>query len=110
MAFGNRFDRDAFHSLRTKLAARATAAIFDANQYRSPEEQVAGAAAAFLLLCEAYKVPAQDAFSAVKNMMNHHETRGGTDFDGLRSYLGADVFHTKPNSPINAHLEREQNL
>lgn len=100
MGLATLFDRDAFHSLRTKAAATATAEVLSAVQYRSPEEQVAGTACVFLLLCERYKIPAQDAFSAVKNMMAHHDARGGTDFDGIRSYLDADVFGTRPNAPI----------
>ena len=97
MSFASRFDRDAFHSLRTKAAALSTAELLSAVQYRSPEEQVAGLACAFLLLTERYRIPAQDAFTATKAMMNHHDARGGTDFDGLRSYLDADVFGTRAN-------------
>lgn len=67
---------------------------------RPPEEQVAGLACAFLLVCEHYRVPAQDAFTAVKAMMAHHDARGGTDFDALNSYLAADVFG--PSSPLEA--------
>lgn len=95
----SRFDRDAFHSLRTKKAAHATAAVLSELQYRTPEEQIAGVACAFLLLCERYRMPAQDAFAATKQMMNHHDARGGTDFDGIRSYLDADVFGTRSNFP-----------
>lgn len=98
------FDRDTFHSLRTKRAATATAEVLSAVQYRTPEEQIAGLACSFLLLCERYRVPAQDAFSATKQMMNHHDARGGSDFDGIRSYLDADVFGTRPNSPIPEDL------
>jgi len=97
MALTGRFDRDAFHSLSTKAAARATAAILSEVQMRPPEEQVAGAACVFLLLCERYRIPAQDAFAATKQMMNDHDERGYTAFDGIRSYLDADVFVTRPN-------------
>lgn len=97
MAVTSRFDRDIFNSLPTKQAARSTIKVLDAIQFLKPEEQIAGLAAAFLLSVERYKVPAQDAFSATANMMRHHDERGQSEFDGVRSYLDADVFGTKPN-------------
>jgi hypothetical protein len=99
MALGQRFDRDLFNSLSTKSAAQSTIAVLDRVQLLRPEEQIAGLAAAFLLISDRYKVPAQDAFLAASNMMRHHDDRGRSEFDAVRSYLDADVFRTKPNSP-----------
>lgn len=99
MGYVARFDRDAFHSLRTIKAAHATAEIFSAIQHRSPEEQMAGLAAAFLLAAERYRMPAQDIFTATKAMMNHHDDQGRTHFEGIRSYLDADVFGIRSNFP-----------
>ncbi|SKA17514.1 hypothetical protein SAMN02745126_03981 [Enhydrobacter aerosaccus] len=98
MPITSRLDRDLLHSLPTIKAARATINILDRIQFLSPEEQIAGACAAFMLICEGYKFPAQDAFAATKNMMAHHDDRGRSEFDAARSYLDADVFRTKPNT------------
>ena len=92
-----RFDRDLLNNLATKKAATATLKALDAIQRLTPEEQVAGLAAAFLLVCEGYKVPPQDAYRITTHMMNHHNERGLSEFDAVRSYLEADVFRTKPN-------------
>lgn len=83
----------------TKDAARATIKVLDAVQHGRPEEAIAGLAAAFLLITERYRLPAQDAFLATSNMMRHHDDRGRSEFDAARSYLDADVFRTRPNSP-----------
>lgn len=97
MALTTRLDRDLLHSLPTKAAAQATIKVLDALQFKSPEEQIAGLAAAFLLVSERYRMPAQDAFNVASNMMNHHNDRGRSEFEAVRSYLDADVFRTKSN-------------
>jgi hypothetical protein len=97
VALGPHFDRDFFHSMSTKAAARATIKVLDAVQYVRPEEAIAGLSAAFLLITERYGVSAQTAFLAASNMMNHHDHRGASEFDAARSYLDADVFGTRPN-------------
>lgn len=46
-------------------------AVIDTMQVRfHAEEQVLGAAAVFLILCEHFQVPSQDAFTATTNLMN----------------------------------------
>lgn len=56
-----------------------------------PGVQVLATAAAFLLLCERFGVPAQDAFTAAKNLMNAHEGAAGKDFAAVREYLANEV-------------------
>ena len=97
MGITHRFDRDLFHSLPTKAAAQTTIAALNAIQDRRPECQVAGLAAAFLLVCEKYGMPAQDAFTATRNMMHGHKARGGYEFDAAQSYLSDDVFGAEPD-------------
>lgn len=97
MSLGPRFDRDLYHSLPSRKAAQSTIKVLDVLQYMRPEEQIAALSAAFLLVSEGYKVPAQDAFLAASNMMNHHDDRGFSEFEAVRSYLAADVFRTKAN-------------
>lgn len=99
MALGPRFDRDLFNSLSSKRAAQTTVKVLSAVQFGGAEEAIAGLAAAFLLITERYKVTAQDAFLATSNMMSHHDDRGRSEFEAVRSYLDADVFRTKANSP-----------
>lgn len=92
MALSDRFDRDALSVLPTKQAAMATAAIFDTNQYRKPEEIVAGIACAAILVFQKYGISVQDALQFAENMMRAHDENGKSDFDGLREYINSDVF------------------
>ena len=47
--------------------------------------QVAACAALFLTVCERFGVPAQDAFTASKNLMNDHDGRSH-EFRGVQAY------------------------
>ena len=99
MALTSRFDRDVFHSLRTKKAAESTISVLSAVQDRTSEEIIAGLAAAFLLVTEKYGITPQDAFQATANMMSSHDARGGHEFDAARMFLSDDVF--APADPLS---------
>jgi hypothetical protein len=71
------------------LQASASTAIKVLNglQDSRPGEQVIGACATFLLLCEHYGVPAQDAFTVTKNAMNDADRRLVPEFGAVRLYV-----------------------
>src|ERR1700744_1964930 len=80
-------DRDA--------VARLAVLLFDRIQmHANKEEQLLSLAAAFLLMSEAFGVPAQEGFTAVKNMMADPMRASGIyhQFDALRHYLTTNDF------------------
>lgn len=82
-------DRDKLnHAHRNKVASACIRAI-DRIQHLPREEQVLGLASAFLLLCTVANIPAQDAFTVVKNLMHDPLTSSGLapQFQGVRAYL-----------------------
>ncbi len=76
-----------------RAVSQATMAVADGIQTLTPEVQVMGAAAFFLLLSEAYKVPAQDVFVAVKNLMNSERTDAVPQFNAAREYIKHEVIN-----------------
>lgn len=86
------FSRDVFHSIASKDAAQTTIAALSAVQDRPAEQQVAGLAAAFLMICERVGMQPGDVFSAVANMMAHHERNGERTFAAAEYYFDNDVF------------------
>lgn len=73
--------------------SRATMAVTDGVQTLKPEIQVMGAAAFFLMLAEAYKVPAQDVFVAVKNLMNSEKGDAVPQFNAAREYIKHELIN-----------------
>lgn len=77
-----------------QLSATATVLLIDALQdyiEENPGVQVTAAAALFLLLCERFNVPAQDAFTATTNLMNGKDGRLAKEFEAVRLYLQHEV-------------------
>lgn len=65
--------------------------IIDAMQLRfTSEVQVLGAAAVFLILCERFKTPAPDAFTATTNLMNT-VTGQRPEFRAVAQYAADDL-------------------
>ena len=63
-------NRDLFNNADARRVANCTVAVIDATQRgRHPHEQMHAMAAAFLLLAEHWGIPAQDLFTATKNLM-----------------------------------------
>jgi hypothetical protein len=86
-------DRDALNSAPKRQVADLCVSIFDRIQQRRKEHQLLGLAAAFTLLCDACKVPAQDVFAAVKNLMADPMTSTGLapQFQAMRFHLRTEV-------------------
>lgn len=80
-------NRDLFNNCNPRRAANAAMAVIDATQRGfQPHEQMHGAAAAFLLLADHWGVPAQDLFTATKNLMANREGKA-PEFDAVREYM-----------------------
>lgn len=73
--------------------SKATMAVADGVQTLTPETQVMGAAAFFLLLAEAYKVNPQDVFTATKNLMSSEKGDAIPQFNAAREYIKHEVIN-----------------
>lgn len=86
-----RIDRDLMHMASPRAVAVATLTTIDALQDHPPHVQVLGAAAVFLNLATHFKVPAQDVFTAVTNLMNDREGMARPEFAGVRKYMEIEL-------------------
>lgn len=73
--------------------ASACVRCFDAIQALPKHVQLLGLAAAFLLMCNASGIPAQDGFTTVKNLMYDPLTRSRTapQFQAMDYHLRTEV-------------------
>lgn len=80
-------NRDLFNNADARRVANCTMAVIDATQRGfHPHEQMHAMAAAFLLLAEHWGVPAQDLFTATKNLM--HDVEGKRpEFAAVADYM-----------------------
>lgn len=85
-----RFDRDLMVNANLRHVANASVAVIDRLQAYAPHEQIAGAAASFILMCEHFGVSPQDAFATATNIMNQAEGRRA-EFEAVRLYLENEV-------------------
>jgi hypothetical protein len=86
-------DRDKLnHASKSNVASRCVD-IFDRIQGWPKELQLLSLAAAFLLSADASGYPAQDAFTAVKNLMADPMTSSGLapQFQAMRYHLNTEV-------------------
>lgn len=78
-----------------KAVADACVLLFDRIQSLPKEHQLLALAGAFVLMSDAFGFPAQDAFVAVKNLMQDRETSTGLglQFDAMRWHLQDELAH-----------------
>ena len=76
-----RLNRDRMNNADPRTVANAPMAVVDRLQAFPAEAQAMGAAVAFLILAEQGGIPAQDLFTATKNLMNNQ--------DGIRPEFAA---------------------
>jgi hypothetical protein len=86
-------DRDRMNSADKGEVATACVRVFDAIQSLPKHVQLLGLAAAFTLMANASRIPAQDAFSATKNLMYDPLTRSRTapQFQAMDFHLRTEV-------------------
>lgn len=86
-------DRDKLNSARQSEVANACVSVFDRIQGWTREKQLLALAAAFVLLADASGIPAQDVFTASKNLMADPLTQTGLapQFQAMRFHLNTEV-------------------
>lgn len=86
-------DRDRMNTADKGDVAQATVSLFDRIQHRPKHIQLLALAAAFTLMSSASGIPAQDAFSATKNLMYDPLTQSGIapQFQAMEYHLKTEV-------------------
>jgi len=84
-------NRDSLTNMSPDDAARASMKVIDTMQSMPPEQQIAGAAATFTLLCERLGVAPQDAYSVVTNIMSNADSDRRPEFRAVKNYLESEV-------------------
>lgn len=82
-------DRDKLNNTDPVHAAHASIAVLDRLQYFPQHIQATAAAVVFLVLAEHFKVPAQDIFTATKNMINAED--GIAEFRAVQDYVKYEI-------------------
>lgn len=83
-------NRDLFNNAQVRDVSNASMAVITTIQDMQPHVQMAALAATFLLLSDHWKVAPQEAFAAVKNLMNHAEGRR-PEFNAVAAYMEAEL-------------------
>ena len=78
---------DRIYNATLRQVREATVRVVDAVQVLKPEEQIAGMAATFLLLCERYDYAPRKALEAAENMLRAARYRDESHFEAMRLYL-----------------------
>lgn len=86
-------NRDKMNMASKQEVANACVSIFDRIQEWSREKQLLALAASFVLLADASGIPAQDVFTASKNLMADPMTQTGLapQFQAMRYHLNTEV-------------------
>lgn len=86
-------NRDRLMNASQSAVADGCVKIFDRIQGWPKEYQVLSLAAAFLLTCMSTRIPAQEAFTATKNLMADPLTSSGMglQFQGMKFHLDTEV-------------------
>ncbi len=85
-----RLNRDTLNMAAPVNVARAAMTVLDRLQDFDPEIQIMGAAAVFLELAEHIGIPAQEAFSATKNLINGDDGKRH-EFRAITAYLQGEI-------------------
>ena len=71
--------------------SRCCMAVADGVQRFRPEEQVLGAAAFFLMLCDVYRVHPGTALVTISNMINSDKIVAKDQFNAARMYIEQEI-------------------
>jgi DsbC/DsbD-like thiol-disulfide interchange protein len=78
------------NSVGPKQVASASIMVLDGLQSYRPHVQVLSAAAVFLSLCENLGIPAQEAFSTTKNIINGTDGKRN-EFKAVDAYIKGEL-------------------
>ena len=82
---------DKINNASSLEASRCCMAVTDAVQRFRPEEQVLGAAAFFLMLCDVYGVHHGTVLSTISNMINSEKITAKDQFTAARMYIQKEI-------------------
>lgn len=82
---------DKLTNANSHTTSQATMAVTDAVQRFQPEEQVLGAAAFFLLVCEVYGIYPGTALATVSNMIRGNKIAARDQFNAARMYIEEEL-------------------
>lgn len=88
--------RDRLMNAPRKVVAQLCVRIFSRMEAETKEHQLLALAAAFVLLCDACNIPAQDVFTASKNLMANPDKEASArpltpEFEAMAYHLRTDV-------------------
>lgn len=86
-----RFNYDGLNNAPPEEVALASFRLLEVLQDYPAPTQAAATAAAFLLLCEQWKVPPQEVFVATKNLLTDDRHGKAPHFNALRLYLQHEI-------------------
>ncbi len=81
-----KFNRDVMNMAKPRDVAMSAMTVMDRLQDARPEVQLMGIAACFLSVSEFYDIPAQEVFTATKNLINGDEGKR-SEFRGIDAYM-----------------------
>lgn len=83
-------NRDLLNNARPDRVAQAVVDATDRLQNYQPHEQMMGVCALFLFLADHWGVPAQDVFTATKNLINDADGKR-PEFAGIEQYIKKEL-------------------
>lgn len=91
-------DRDRLNLASQKAVAANCVRVFDVLQHYPREHQLLALACSFILLADASGIPAQDVFTASKNLMADPLTSSGLEprFQAMRFHLNTEILTGNP--------------
>ncbi|MGN6548398.1 MAG: hypothetical protein ACTHJ3_00675 [Pararhizobium sp.] len=85
-----RLNRDVMNTASPRLVAMASMQTLNGLQDFRPEVQIMGAAAVFLQLADHLGIPAQEAFTATKNLINGDDGKR-VEFRAIDDYMKGEL-------------------
>lgn len=82
-------NRDVMNMAKPRDVAQASMGVLNAIQDHRPEIQIMGAAAVFLQLADHLGIPAQEAFTATKNLINGDDGKR-PEFKAIDAYMNGE--------------------
>lgn len=80
-------NRDLLNNAAARRVANAAMSVIDATQRGyQPHEQLLGIAAAFLFVAEHWNIPAQEAFTIIKRIINDQDGKR-PEFAAVKAYM-----------------------